>query len=295
MHELLKEEVKKAAFPESFIKMGPYLLISVFLLLIVTFNASPIKAACSPTSAQLCAAVDDYAFIYLNGNLIDTYSYCDISNGSCTPKCDTLNATQLGYLMQTGNVIAVYTQNTAAGELWASWSLDVNCADGTQALISSDSQPVSLYYDSSCNTPNPAPTPSGGHNWYDTAYVQNGAWGAPVVMSGKKYGKRLNDPVTGNLLTALSWEATMNTACGALWFREPFTLAPVPTPVPPHFTITKSANPSTDIGKTPPTTVTFTLHICNTGGGTQGNPVTISDTWTKPYRFMELYRAIFIY
>ncbi len=276
------EKLKKVPLSQSFIKIRPYLLISVFLIIIAIFNAAQVKAACTPTSAQLCAAVDDYAFIYLNGNLIDTYTYCDISNGGCTPKCDTLNTTQLGYLMQTGNVIALYTQNTSAGELWASWSLDVNCADGTQALISSDSQPVSLYYDPSCASPNPSPTPSGGHNWYDTAYVQNGAWGPPVEMSGHKYGKRLSDPVTGSLLTALSWEASMDTACGALWFREPFTLAPVPTPVPPNITISKSANPSTDIGKTLPAAITFTLHICNTGGGTHGNPVVINDTWTNP-------------
>jgi hypothetical protein len=140
-----------------------------------------------------------------------------------------------------------------------------------------------MYSDSSCTgPPNPSPTPSGGNNWYDTAYVPNIAWVAPVIMSGKKWGKRLTDPVTGNVLPALSYAATMNTACGALWLRQGFTLAEVPTPMPPHLTITKSANPSTNIGQTPPTTVTFTLHICNTGGGTQGNPVTISDTWTNP-------------
>jgi uncharacterized repeat protein (TIGR01451 family) len=182
-----------------------------------------------------------------------------------------------------GNVISVYTQNTNCCELWASWSLDITCADGNQAIVSSDSQPVSLYSDPSCTgPPNPSPTPVAGQQWYSESYTPVPTWVVPVAMTGKKYGKRLTDPVTGNVLEALSYASTMSTACGALWFREPFTLTEVPTPVPPNLTITKSANPNTNIGQTPPTTVTFTLHICNTGGGTQGNPVVINDTWTNP-------------
>jgi uncharacterized repeat protein (TIGR01451 family) len=98
-------------------------------------------------------------------------------------------------------------------------------------------------------------------------------------MTGKKYGQRIYDPATGNLCEALSYAASMSTACGAIWFRAAFALTPVATPVPPSFTITKSANPSTNVGLNSPWLVTFTLHICNTGSGTFGTPVVIQDQW----------------
>jgi uncharacterized repeat protein (TIGR01451 family) len=277
-----REFLKRVSSAGQF-KTAGLILIAIILLL----NASPVKAAtCVPQSAVLCAAIDDWANIYINGQYINSYTYCDVS-WACDPQCYSLTPAQVALLTPGSNDIAVYTQNTNCCELWASWSLSITCADGNQALISSNSQPVSMYYDSTCAgtgppTPNPSPTPVGGHNWYELSYTPVPTWSVPVVMSGKKYGKRLDDPVTGNVLPALSYQSTMNTACGALWFRQPFTLTEVPTPMPPNLTITKSANPSANIGQTPPTTVTFTLHICNTGGGTQGNPVVINDTWTNP-------------
>jgi hypothetical protein len=203
MQGLLMKKGKREVFAGKSLKIIIYLFTIAFLLIV--FTAPPLKAAtCTPTSAVLCAAIDDWANIYVNGQYINSYTYCDIS-WACAPQCFSLTPAQVASLLPTGNDIAVYTQNTACCELWASWSLDIQCSDGGQALISSDSQPVVLYSDSSCTSPNPSPTPSGGKNWYDTTYVPNGAWIAPVAMTGKKWGRRLTDPVTGNVLTALSY------------------------------------------------------------------------------------------
>jgi uncharacterized repeat protein (TIGR01451 family) len=254
-----------------------FIIIYALILSFSFLNAS----VCNPTSVTICAAVDDTAVIYLNGTLIDTFTYCDIG-WSCQPKCISLNAAQRALLNDSGNVLATYVQNQNCCELWGSWSMDITCADNSRVLSSSDSTGIKMYSDSSCTTPNPnpSPTPIGGLQWYDPAYPLDGTWVNPAEMTGKKWGKRIYDPLTGNLLHTLSYISTMNTACGAIWFREAFTLTPVTTPVPPAFTITKSANPSTNIGLNSPWLVTFTLHICNTGGGTFGNPVTISDNWS---------------
>jgi len=284
----LKHSVCKSGFVLPFGTLRTTGLIFLFIILVL--NASPIFSVaplCNPTSAMLCAAVDDTADIYVNGSKVGTFPYCDKGNASCTPVCTLLTPAQLLLLQDSGNLIALYDQNTATDEIWASWSLDVTCASG-HVIVTSDSPqtgyPIKMLHDANCVSPNPSPTPVGGGSgppqWYDLAYVPNVAWVAPVNNTGQKWGKRIADPGTGSLLRALSFAASYPiTSCGALWFREGFDMTPVVPPPPPAFTITKTANPSTDIGQSTPYAVTFTLHICNNGGGTFGNPVVINDNW----------------
>lgn len=267
------------------LKLEMIKIILTGFIAVIVMNSSFLYATtnspnCNPQSAQLCIAADDYAMVFLNGtSFADTFTYCDRS-WACTPKCINLTTAQLALLYDSNNLIAVYDQNTATDEIWASWSLDVICAGGSHSIVSSDGSNVTLTYDTSCTTPNPSPTPYGAKNWYDRLYNNTTGWGAPVDMPGQKYGKRIYDPATGNLLHALSYASYVtSTACGALWFRQVFSLTPVPTPVPPHFTITKSANPST--GLMGSQQISFTLHICNTGGGTFGNDVTIFDDFSS--------------
>ena len=260
-------------------KMTNLLKLFLFSLLLLYMPLSRLNAACNATSVTICAAVDDTAIIYLNGTLIDTFTYCDIG-WSCQPKCISLSPAQRALLNDSGNVLATYVQNTNCCELWGSWSMDITCADSSRVLSSSDSTNIKMLNDQTCMTaptPNPSPTPQGGYQWYQPLYALDGNWTNPIEMTGKKWGKRIYDPVTGNLLHTLSYAATMSTSCGAIWFREPFSLTPVSTPAPPAFTITKSGNPTTGIQGNQG--ITFTLHICNTGGGTRGNVLTISDIW----------------
>ena len=277
----------------TFLKKMTAPVIFLFIVLICAPGALDAASTCNPSSAMLCAAVDDAADVYINGNYIagvgsTTFTYCDIG-WVCTPVCINLSAAQMTALTDSNNVIAVYDQNTNCCEMWASWSLDITCGPGTmagqQVIVSSDNRPVQMYADDTCETvptPNPSPTPVGGRQWYDPLYVPNGAWVAPVNETGYKYGKRLFDPSTGNLLDALSDHASMSTGCGALWFREGFNmLTPNPTPLPPNFTLQKSVTyPATGVQNTGQ--LTFTLHVCNTGGGTMGNPIVINDVWVPP-------------
>ena len=289
----------------------PKIFISAIALIIIILNASPVySATCTPISAQLCAAVDDWSQIYINGNLVtnaalptfpgvggvgnDGFPYCDIGDASCTPMCISLNATQLGWLQATGNVISVRTLNTGYNELWTSYSLDVTCSGGQHSYVSSaDVADIKMYYDSTC--PDGDIPTYGGLDWYDLLYDWAGSglpWVAPAFEDGLKYGKRIMDPQTGSLLPALSYSSdsdTVDNDCKEIFIRQGFDLPVEPTPEPPDFSITKSANPSTLIGQTPPSTVTFTLHICNTGGGTFGNPLSITDFWgdtTDDWRYI---------
>ncbi|MBN2753620.1 MAG: hypothetical protein JXR81_02005, partial [Candidatus Goldbacteria bacterium] len=276
--------------------------IAVFLAMVIILINTPAYSACTPASAQLCAAVDDIAQVYLNGTLItntdlwdfpggevdSAFPYSDISGspGPPAPLCISLDAAQLALLQPTGNVISVRTLNTGAYELWTSYSLDVVCAEGGHSYVSSaDIANIDLYYDDSC--------PAGdipqyaGLNWYDPLYDQDNSglsWNLPQYEEGLKYGKRIYDPATNSLLPALSYSTDSETTdgdCKEIFTRQGFDLTIDPTPEPPHFTLSKTANPATNVGLTTPYEVTFTLHICNTGGGTSGNPVTIADDWSS--------------
>ena len=257
------------------------LLIFIFILFNLYFSKL-YSASCTPTMAVLCVAPDDHSWVYINGTFVDEFHYVNWDEPG-VPKCVTLTSAVLNSLQPTGNIIAVRNLNTNCCEIWSSWSLDVYCAGGGHSYTSSgNGSGVSMYHD---NTPCPAdtPTPYGGYQWYQGQYNQSGSglnWVAPTIVTGQKWGKRIWDPQTGNLLPALGYSVSSTAAtsdCMQLFFRQPFDLPVEPTPAPPNFTIQKSADRSIVWG---PGTITFTLHICNTGGGTFGTPVYIFDNWT---------------
>ncbi len=270
----LVKEIKKY-FPD---KLFFLIFIIIFIIPKILFSAS-----CTPTMAVLCVAPDDHAWVWINGIYVDEFHYVNWDEEGVFPKCVTLTSGQLSSLLPTGNIIAVRNLNTNCCEIWSSWSLDVFCAGGSHSFVSSATgSGVSMYHD---NSPCPADTPtaSGGYQWYQGPYNGGGlSWVAPVIVTGQKWGKRIWDPHTGNLLPALGYSVSSTAGtndCMQLFYRQPFDLPIEPTPALPNFTITKTANPSTNIGQNPPDTITFTLHICNTGGGTFGNDVVIYDDW----------------
>jgi uncharacterized repeat protein (TIGR01451 family) len=274
---MILEKKKKILNPDKLFLF--ILFLYLFFIPNIIFSAS-----CTPTMAVICVAPDDHAWVYINGNFIDEFHYVNWDETG-VPKCVTLTSTQLSSLQPTGNIIAVRNLNTNCCEIWSSWSLDVYCSGGGHSYTSSaDTSGISMYHD---NTPCPAdtPVPSGGYQWYQGSYNQSGSglsWVAPTIVTGQKWGKRIWDPQTGNLLPALGYSVSSTAGtndCMQLFYRQPFDLPVEPTPAPPNFTITKSANPSSNIGQSPPDTITFTLHICNTGGGTFGNQVVIYDDW----------------
>lgn len=294
----LKKEVSKSGNVSTLGKLRT--IVFIFSVLFLILNVSPVfSATCTPISAQLCAAVDDWSQIFINGNLVtnaslptfpgvggvgnDGFPYCNVG-AACSPMCISLNATQLGWLKATGNVISVRTLNTGYAELWTSYSLDVVCSGGGHSYVSSaDLANMKMYYDSAC--PDGDIPQYGGRNWYDPLYNWSSSgllWTPPFIEDGQKYGQRLMDPQTGNLLPAISYATDSNTNdndCKEIFIRHGFDLPIEPTPAPPDLSITKSVNPASNYGQTTPYDITFTLHICNAGGGTAGNPVTISDNW----------------
>jgi len=276
--------MNKNGFKRKFIIKINFINIVFFLLLI--FSNKIYTASCTPTMALLCVAPDDHAWVYINGIFIDEFHYVNWDETGVEPKCVTLTSGQLSSLQPTGNIIAVRNLNTNCCEIWSSWSLDVFCAGGGHSFVASGSgSGVSMYHD---NSPCPAdtPVPSGGYQWYQGQYNQGGSglnWVAPTIVTGQKWGKRIWDPQTGDLLPALGYSTTSGAGtddCMQLFFRQPFDLPIEPTPPPPTFTIQKSANPTTNIKG--PSEITFTLHICNSGGGTRGNILRVIDTWVPP-------------
>ncbi len=269
-------------------KEHKYLVVLLLFALITLFNVSPVGAAstCAPSSARMCAAVDDYADIWINGNLIGNFPYCDSGNAGCQPLCIDLDAAQMNALTNTNNYIAVKNQNTAMDEVWASWSLDITCTtpSGAHVYVSSDDAGIKMYDDPTCAKPGLTPPPSGGYNWYETLYNQAGSglsWVDPVDMTTQKWGKRLQDPRTHSVLHAQSWAASYpKTDCHVLYFRQGFDMTPQPTMPPPIFSITKFATPVSAIGQNTPYSITFVVRVCNTGGGTGGTPVVIHDLWS---------------
>jgi hypothetical protein len=261
--------------------------IIVFLLTFILFVPAAYSAACNPISAQLCAAVDDMASIYINDTYIDDFNYVNFDATGVNPKCVYLDAAQLALLKDTGNVIAVRDINTNCCEIWASWSLDIVCAGGGHAVISSNDSGISMYHDTKPCGPVDPSNDATGNQWYDGLYNQNccgNTWTTPVSVTGPKWGKRIFHPGSGSLLPAMGYSISSTAAtgdCQQLFFRQPFSITVVPTAVPPDLTIVKSV-------KTPAggvhgnETLTFTLAVCNTGGGTRGNPVLLRDVWTTP-------------
>ncbi|HDQ25604.1 MAG TPA: DUF11 domain-containing protein [bacterium] len=273
---------KNGFLQEWLVCFGTLNRIAVFIiaLMVVPFVNS---FSCTPSSAVLCAAVDDHAWIYINGIFVDEFPYVNW-DAAGEPRCVNLSPAQLSSLSTTDNVIAVRNLNTNCCEIWASWSLDITCTSGDHVYVSSgDGTGVSMYHDQSgCPITTNLPL-VGGRNWYDPLYVEGSSglsWVAPSIVTGQKWGKRIWNPATGSLLPALGYSSTSTAGtddCKQLFFRQSFDLTPEPTPAPPNFTIQKSVNQNIVTG---PGTVTFTLRVCNTGGGTFGNPVDILDNWT---------------
>ncbi|HRU38449.1 MAG TPA: hypothetical protein P5511_01130, partial [Candidatus Goldiibacteriota bacterium] len=271
-----------------------FLLLPLFLLMSQYLFAGTV---CTPQSAQLCAAVDDEGWIYINGTYIDYFPYVNHDQSGVYPKCISLSGAQLALLQPTSNMIAIRVLNTNANEIWGSWSLDITCQGGTHSYVQSGSGAgVSMYHDNTGCPADPPPT-SGGRDWYDPLYNTGGSgvsWVAPTVVTGQKWGKRIWDPQTGNLLQALGYDANSTAGvadCRQLFFRQGFDLV-VETPQPsPTFTIQKSANQTTGIQGQD---LTFTVRVCNTGGGTFGNPVTINDVWShSEWRYNGPYGSIY--
>jgi hypothetical protein len=230
-------------------------------------------ATCTPISATLCVGVDDYADVWINGTCVATcagtdFAYVDGSTSTPVP-CVSVNPSILD---PSGvNYVAVRVRNTNPTEMWGTWALDIQCADGDHSYITSNA-PFQFYHDGTGT--NPPAVDGAGKNWYDPAYSLSSSWGSPSVVTGSVYGKRAVDPATGQPLPPMSWDANGDgPGNDIMYFRQGFGLTPAPTPVPPVLSLSViQPTCNADSGQS----FSATLRVCNSGGNlTQTATVTL--------------------
>ncbi|MBP7791732.1 MAG: hypothetical protein KA120_01580, partial [Candidatus Goldbacteria bacterium] len=244
-----------------------YLILNVFIF----FLAASLYSA-NMTSARLCGNFDDYAQVYVNGNLIGSYNYINWDSGSGIT-CITFSTS---YLNASGsNVIAIKVQDTNGGEVWASWYMDVTYDNGQHAYNSSNDGGGKIASTYDCGTA--PPNDGGGNSWTSPSYSLHSSWPGSVQVTATTWGKVFYDPSTGQRLRPYSYNASgSSSGHGCLYMRWGVTLTPEDPPPGPTFSITKTASKTTDITTD---SITFTLRICNTGGYTTSR-VYILDQWS---------------
>ncbi len=250
-------------------------LICFIILFIFYYINNIYGGTCTPTSATLCINGDDHSSVWINGNYAGGFTYVNWDS-PYEPACVNI---PVAWLNATGdNVIAIAVTDTAGGQIWGSFTLDVTCSGGQHAYISSNDGGMKLVYTNIYNSP-PA------SDWYTLSY-NDSSWGNAVQVSVTTWAKPLYNPADGRRV--IPWSYSYDAFSGAnewdpsgqkmLYFRKHFTLNPV-TPLPsPTFTIQKSTPQSSMIRGGP---VTFTIVVCVSGGYTR-NPVLITDWWTSP-------------
>ena len=240
-----------------------------FIGLIIALFPNLVLAA--PSSVVLTLNATGSAQVYLNGNAINTFTY--VGRGS-SAQSFTFTGTQIGYLDSTGNVLAVKVSATSSTSAWVSWSL--NITDTNSTIITSDNTSSIVSYSSLCSPHDPLA-------WTSSVFTPDTSWTSPVDETYAIAGARIIDLTTGSLLSCLTsiYESRVS-SCQTLWFRQTFSLATAQTPTPsaPNFTISKSAKPSSGILGNQ--SLTFTLGICNSGGGASADVVTVKDVFIDP-------------
>ncbi|MBP7792274.1 MAG: DUF11 domain-containing protein, partial [Candidatus Goldbacteria bacterium] len=246
-----------------------YLILNVFIF----FLAASLYSA-NMTSARLCGNFDDYAQVYVNGNLIGSYNYINWDSGSGI----TCIGFSTSYLNASGtNVIAIKVQDTNGGEIWASWYMDVTYDNGQHAYNSSNDGGGKIASTYDCGTA--PPNDGSGNSWTSPSYSLHSSWSNSVQVTGTTWGKIFYDPSTGRRLQPYSYDANgSSSGHGCLYMRWGVTLTPENPPPGPTFSITKTASKTTNIGNGD--NVTFTLRVCNTGGFIT-TAITVTDVWSN--------------
>ncbi|HRU39483.1 MAG TPA: hypothetical protein P5511_06370, partial [Candidatus Goldiibacteriota bacterium] len=144
------------------------LLLALFTAFFSSLPFYIFSASCTPSVANMCAAVDDVAQVWINSNYVGEFNYVNWDQTNVYPKCVTFNASWLDATGQ--NIIAIDVKNTECCEIWGSWTIEVTCAEGGHYCLSSDDAGMMLY-----NVPTPSETPpppdGSGRPWYQKEYT----------------------------------------------------------------------------------------------------------------------------
>jgi hypothetical protein len=231
-------------------------------------------AQCIPTSLQFCAGVDDLADVWINSIYIGSFGFVPPPSAPCT------TILLPGFLNPAGtNLLAVRLRNLNPVQMWATWSLEVGCSDGTQAYWNSSSGGcISMDTPDNCSVTAPPGAPG---LWIDPAFTPVSAGSVPVPVIASVSGAVADDLQTGLPLTPLSWNdaASSPTTCDLIYFRQTFQLFPITFTPTSTFSPTSTPTPSWTETRTP----TFSNTPTPTSTFTQTYTATLSPTWTNSF------------
>jgi flagellar hook assembly protein FlgD len=257
-----------------------------FVLMVLSawglMSQQPVRAqTCTPVSASLLGSADDQLTVWINGSgPYGPINYITAGTGAIPPI-----AIPPGVFNTTGpNIIAALNQDTTPSVVESSWVIDVTCSSGQHAYFSNTDAALKMYV-SPCTSGDPPPPNDGsGNPWYSPSYGLTSTYftATPVLVTAQAapvWLQPMFNPQTG---AVQPWIGMNNTAvdsyggCTGLYYRESVTLNPQPY-VPPTFSITKSANPTTIAQSYSAGAITYKLIVCNSGAPVN-TPVTIFDT-----------------
>jgi len=204
---------------------GLILLLGLLILL----RPSLLKAlACTPASATITYAADDYMFFYLNGNTVLNGTTFDPGNPPLTVPIPIGDFNAPG----TANYYAIENTNAGPNLIACTWLITITCADGSKSYISASDAGFSMYNDTAGSSPPPAAWITPG--WVDSGNLFSGtpAHVSPGVMW---FNPVPVDPRTGSPVPILSWQSSaVNTnANEVIYYRESVVIpTPPPTPTP---------------------------------------------------------------
>jgi hypothetical protein len=208
--------------------------VGIFLLFIIILFCLPmasVAVSCTPISARICVGADDEAYVFINGNPIpEVTNYHGVSSAANIP-CANVSAAYFN--LSGNNVIAVRNYNSIAGFVWASWSLDITCFDGSHTYINSDDGNVD-YFDQPTFVDPPPANDGGGLTWQHPDYDPVPAWTVPVPVTCTiaMWFMPAVDPLTGLTMNALSYNPCAGNNPGnpdqspigqTLFFRQEFS------------------------------------------------------------------------
>ena len=257
----------------------------IYLLTLLSFLSNlgwcpHVLAQCTPTSARMCVASDDWSQVWVNGTSLGTFGYVNWDSSS-SPPCVTV---PLNALTANGSNIClgIYTQNTAVDNTYSSWVLDVTCNGGNHSVITSESGGLSENYVASGSPCAQAANDSSGNPWYATNYTGGGFSGSGAQVTATTWGKSIYNPITGQIVPFRGNDASgsYGDASGCIMWRQCTTLPnPQPTIGPPNVTITKTLAGS-GFPSSQNLAVTFNVVVNNTGGPCTTSPLNVTDSFT---------------
>jgi len=160
-----------------------------FYLVVFTFTLlSGANAVCTPQSAVIWVNGDDNSSVWINGYYIGGVNYVNWDSSSDP----TFLNVPIAYLNASGdNVIAVAVTDTAGGQIWGTYALDVTCVGGLHAYVSSNDGDIKISATNVYNTPPAA-------DWYSFAYNDT-SWTNAVQVTDQTWANRFMTRLTARL------------------------------------------------------------------------------------------------